>query len=473
MLKLEKIFLIVIGLIFTIPGWSQLSDYKFNTTKFKLLIEKSKIPKEDLSLFISTKSQKQMISHFSISENKLMNPASVTKLFAAGALLDHFGPGFTFLTEVKTSAKETTGVLYGDLFIKGQPDPSITGSSLWTMMQKIKRIGITEIKGDLVLDESFLKTTKDVHISFGRTLQPALSAFSFSENVFVLMLVANEKEKTAQIAFDFNSDYFIVENSVSVSSTQGPTKIDVQRMSTLDNTKEKIVLKGILNPNGPPFRAEFQVLNPTFWFGFAIAELFKQSGIKWVGSIKKGTAPKSNLRLLTFHKSPAIEDLISKMMKESRNFYAELLATSLSGLEMGNPELGILRIKNFISQLGIDSSSILIDSPAGLSRQNRVTTKNIVHFLQAMLNKPYSTEFVRAFSINGVDGTLRGRMQEIHVKNYIRAKTGQLNGVVSIAGYVWNPDNGFIPFAFIYNGQKQEQNARELFDQMLIELASP
>lgn len=439
--------------------------------RFVSIVEKSKIPKSELSLFIAPFQKRKNPALLAVNEDLAMNPASISKVWIAGALLEHFKPGHTFITEIQTTGQDMTGRLKGDLYIRGLSDPSISTASIWEMIHKLKQKGVTEIQGDLVLDDSFISEPEEKAHKFGATIVPRPSAFTLDENLFEVSLYSDSQSSQPRLVFEPPNEYFIFENKALIVAGTKPTSIVIQQIPLQNNSKEKVVISGVLNRADFRYKAERQVLFPTFYFGFAMKALMKQIGISFTGGIRRGNRPNGIVRAIAFNKSPPIEELVAKMNKESRNFFADSLTMHLSTTEPKSIEGGLRTIKQFNLVLGINDLNIVFESPSGLSRQNRLSSRTIVEFLSSMVNSSYSSEFVASLAINGQDGTLRDRLKDPILENRIRAKTGQLADVISIAGYVWTNENGFIPFAFIYNGTKYKLQAQKLFDQLLIELA--
>ena len=76
--------------------------------------------------------------------------------------------------------------------------------------------------------------------------------------------------------------------------------------------------------------------------------------------------------------------------------------------------------------------------------------------------------FLNGLPIAGVDGTLKKRMKNTKAEGWVRAKTGYLDGVVSLAGYAGKRDGTVLTFTFLYNGPRDESIVREAFDQLLL-----
>ena len=76
--------------------------------------------------------------------------------------------------------------------------------------------------------------------------------------------------------------------------------------------------------------------------------------------------------------------------------------------------------------------------------------------------------FLEGLPIAGIDGTLKNRLKDTLSAGWVRAKTGSLDGVVSLAGYAGRRDGKVLTFSFLYNGPQEESSVREAFDQLII-----
>ena len=94
---------------------------------------------------------------FAYNADKLLNPASVVKLFTAAAALHYLKPEYRFeSTAWLQKGQLKSGILNGDLYIKGGGDPTLVTERLWLWVTEMYHLGLQEIKGDLVIVRAFL-----------------------------------------------------------------------------------------------------------------------------------------------------------------------------------------------------------------------------------------------------------------------------------------------------------------------------
>jgi D-alanyl-D-alanine carboxypeptidase/D-alanyl-D-alanine-endopeptidase (penicillin-binding protein 4) len=124
-----------------------------------------------------------------------------------------------------------------------------------------------------------------------------------------------------------------------------------------------------------------------------------------------------------------------------------------------------------MQSLGVPADQYRLNSPSGLSRENKMSAFAMWKVLQHLRNDfQVQPEFLTSLPIAGVDGTLKKRMKGSPGERWVRAKTGFLTGVVALAGYAGLEDGRVITFTFIYNGSTDETKIRAFFDNLLIYL---
>ena len=115
------------------------------------------IPAASVGVFVQdVAASKPLIAHHA---DRSMSPASTMKLVTTYAGLELLGPAYTWKTEVLTGGTVAGDVLNGDLIVKGYGDPALTLESFWNLLRDVRGLGIREIRGDLVLDNSYFQAT--------------------------------------------------------------------------------------------------------------------------------------------------------------------------------------------------------------------------------------------------------------------------------------------------------------------------
>jgi D-alanyl-D-alanine carboxypeptidase/D-alanyl-D-alanine-endopeptidase (penicillin-binding protein 4) len=135
---------------------------------------------------------------------------------------------------------------------------------------------------------------------------------------------------------------------------------------------------------------------------------------------------------------------------------------------------GIEEIKKYLDGLEFKRSDYVLENVSGLTRDNRFSAKQLAKVLTSIKNDFLTfPEFLSGLPIAGQDGTLKNRMKNSNGESVVRAKTGYLDGVVGLAGYVGRKNKPPLVFVFMFNGTyEQGTAARPLFDDLINHLKS-
>jgi D-alanyl-D-alanine carboxypeptidase/D-alanyl-D-alanine-endopeptidase (penicillin-binding protein 4) len=214
------------------------------------------------------------------------------------------------------------------------------------------------------------------------------------------------------------------------------------------------------------------VTQPDLWAGYNLKAFLKQRGIEVKGSVKTGVTP-PGAKMLAESESKPIQDVLSDMNKFSNNYIAEMLTKNLAAQQNppGTIEKGMKVLVEYLKKLGVPESQYELYNPSGLTRDNKMSAKALWLVLKDMKSQfRFQPEFVTSLPIAGIDGTLKHRMINTPAERWVRAKTGSLDGVVSLAGYAGRKDGTVLPFVFMYNGSADESKVRALFDRLATSL---
>ena len=199
------------------------------------------------------------------------------------------------------------------------------------------------------------------------------------------------------------------------------------------------------------------------------------AGIVIQGNIIEGDTPSDAYELVD--RTHSIDQILMRMMKDSDNLYAESLFYQLAastGNRPSNAQDARNLIKSLVRKLGLNPSNYIFADGSGLSLYNYVTAELEVKMLKyAYRNSNIYLHLYPSLPIAGTDGTLKCRMRNAFTADNVRAKTGTLSGVQSLAGYCSTSNNHTLCFAIINNGSLKDGPARALQDQICKEICSP
>lgn len=430
------------------------------TTNVEKEIQQSRIPKENVGIWI-----KGPDKFVNINSDKMMVPASLSKIPTAAAALDILGLDHRFKTNVYHTGKIKNGVLSGDLYLQGNGDPSLVSENYWKIVNELKRSDIKSIQGQLYVDDThfdkirFSVSRRDTRVD--RAYDAPIGAMSFNWNsINVHVRPAAKKGQPARVYLDPESDYVILKNNCKTGSR---TQINVSRNEK--GTKDQIHVSGTIAVNSAEKTIYKSISRPDLWSGYNFKTFLNEQGITYTGDVKVKKTPGS-AKLLVEHESKPLSYIVADMSKFSNNYVAEMLTKSLSPNKPANLTTGIQRIEAWLREQGMGSKHFIFETPSGFSSQNKFKAAELGELLEKIKDKfSLAPEFMTSLPVAGIDGTLEKRLRGM--KGRVRAKTGFLAGAVGLAGYV-EKNNKVYTFVMMYNGPRNlEQRARPLFDDIL------
>lgn len=388
-----------------------------------------------------------------------LNPASTTKLLTAATALRTLGPSYSFRTVLFADAlPDPEGKLAGPLYVRGGGDPTLVVEKLWKLVRDLELSGVRRIEGGIVLDESRFGPDHELpgwgkarDIERGPSYFPALSALSLNFNTVALVVRpgAVGKPATALPETDAGS-YLEVVSQVRTGAPGSRTSIRLER-DVLADGRMRFTVKGYI-PSDSPMRKYYRsVDDPTAYLGHALRALLEERGIEVVGETRLGEVP-ADAEYLTEFRSAPLTSILMDMNKYSSNFMAEQVLRTV-GYETrgeGTTAAGLAAVHEYLQGLGLTEGYTLFNG-SGLAREGVVAPAVLAAVLVDMARDPrVGSEFRASLAIAGLDGTLRRRLRD--APNRLRGKTGTLDGVHGLAGYVEAQDGKLYAFAFLANG---------------------
>ncbi|HEX6279100.1 MAG TPA: D-alanyl-D-alanine carboxypeptidase/D-alanyl-D-alanine-endopeptidase, partial [Pyrinomonadaceae bacterium] len=199
-----------------------------------------------------------------------------------------------------------------------------------------------------------------------------------------------------------------------------------------------------------------------------------------------GSLP-TGVELLKLESAP-LSVIAAQTMKPSQNMYTETLLWTLGEHERnstiapggGAPvstadsaELGIASVKKFLTGIGVAPDGIVQYDGSGLSRHNLITPSAVVQLYTYMAKQSrHSKAWRDSLTIGGVDGTLRNRFRGTRANNNVRGKTGTIDQVSALSGYVTTAAGEELVFSMVVNGVAQTSTRVGLIDEMVTHLAN-
>jgi D-alanyl-D-alanine carboxypeptidase/D-alanyl-D-alanine-endopeptidase (penicillin-binding protein 4) len=387
--------------------------------------------------------------------DELLNPASNVKLFTAAASLAVLGPDYRFETEFLLDDGPQAGRSKA-LYIRGKGDPSITTERLYGIVTELFHAGLREV-GDIVLDDSWFDPERlapgfDQENSDRAYMAPT-GALSLNWNTITVYLRGGDRVgAAASVELEPASEYFAIEKSVSTAARLG-RRFSVQSEQWGD--KQKIIVRGTVPFDRGSIAVWRKIDNPPIYFGDTLKRMFADHGIKVKGRVRLGMVPPHG-KLLYVSQSETFDLILKRLNKVSSNFVAEQLIKTLAAEQKGPPGSfvnGIQVVEEFLEkQIGIPRGSYVMRNGSGLNDANRFSAAQITRLLRVMYERfPLAPEFLSSLGIAGKDGTLRYRFEGSDAVGRLRGKTGTLEKISSLSGYVQSAGGEKFCFAAIVN----------------------
>lgn len=406
----------------------------------------------------------------SINGDSLYNPASVSKLVTSAAVYELLGNGFTFSTSIYIDKpfNADSGIVNGNLYIKGGADPGFTAERLWLLVQHLYHLGVRNIKGNLVLDDSFFDTVQTGpgfgEDSSSRAYESLVNALSANFNTLAIHNRSGN-EAGSPVYIDVFPRVKGVKILSSAKTVKAGSKANFDIITKMTNGGTSVLASGGRSLDESPKYVYRKVWQARENFGGVIEALLDESGINFQGKIIHDKVPQSivNEPFYVFESEP-LSQFVNAMFKYSSNFAAEMLFKSISAsLDSvpGSWERSSEHVLSWWKQQELPGTP-MIKNGSGMGNTNRISPIQITALLSHVAaHKEYFPEYLSALSISGVDGTLKSRFQKSPLKSIVRGKTGTLNdlGVSSLAGYLLLPKHTY-SFAIIFNrvGKGQYDN---------------
>ena len=397
------------------------------------------------------------------NEDELRVPASTIKLFTTAAALDALGPDYRFTTEIY-APRPQEGIIQGNLHLKGYGDPWLVPERFWYFANRLKYAGVTQVDGDIVVDDSYfggpaIAAGQEQDTSSSAYMAPA-GALSVGFNAVLVHVLPTTPGQPAQIAVEPESQYAIVEGTVTTSE-RTRTRIDVE---VIERDGQSVVqVEGYILQTDKPRGYWRRIQHPGIHSGEVFKQMLEDAGIKVTGKVRKGqvTQPTestsdSNQEAMVSMTSPRLADLIEKINKYSNNFMSSQVARALGAKVEGAPgtwSKGEKAIQDFLTQkVKIQGPAPVIKNASGLHDVNRVTARHVTQLLSYMAHQPqHRVEYLNSMAVAGGTGTLQSRMHENQANQIVRAKTGTLSIASALSGYVTTASGELLAFSMLVN----------------------
>ncbi len=432
---------------------------------------------------------------FESDAEKYFIPASNMKNFTVAAALEKLGPDFRFVTSVLATAKpDAAGIIKGNLRIFGRGDISISTAfnngdyykGIDNLVDKITAAGVKRIEGDLIGDESYFKGFAVPYTWEWDDLQwydgAEVSALPVNNNAVDLVVKPGTASGSPCVVTVLpQTPLMPVVNTCTTSTTSQPRTLKVFKPLGR-NTLE---ISGTMPSNDRGFTGYIAVSHPAEMFMELLKARLALKNISMTGKIRvetKHAAPVSETMEIATLESPPFSVIAAQTMKPSQNMFTETILwtlaekirrTSSAFSSEENATLGKIVVRNFLDEIGIPRDAILQYDGSGMSRHDQVTPSAIVTLYTYMAKQSKNAQVWRdSLTVGGVDGTLSRRFTGTSAAGNMRGKTGTLDQVSALSGYLTTAGGEQIVISIIVNGVAETRERTSLIDNIVVSLAN-
>ena len=387
-----------------------------------------------------------------------MNPASVMKLVTTFAALDLLGPAYTWSTPVYLDGTVQDGALRGNVYVRGQGDPALVLERLWLLLRRLQGQGVQVIVGDIVLDNTAFSVPAHDAAQFDGEPQRPYNAAPDA-------LLVNFKSVAMGFVPDVAAGVAHVQFDPPLAGVQAPRQVPLAPAGTACGDWRAGLRAELLEPARWAFAGAYPAAcgerswnvayaDPARYAARAIEGLWREMGGKITGNVRSGSVP-AHLSPAFSASSPQLAEVVRDINKYSNNVMAQQLFLTLGAQYRANAAgtgaapapatqdhaRAALR-QWWTARVGSSTALPDMDNGSGLSRDARASAASLARMLQAAWATPVMPELLASLPIAGIDGTLRRpRLANGQSAGRAHLKTGSLEGVMALAGYV-HADNG-------------------------------
>ena len=395
---------------------------------------------------------------YSHNSDKNLIPASNLKLFTTATALDVLGPDYRYVTRLYHGGSTgEDGLLRGDLVLRGSGDPTFGSRNaagedpFETWATALRAAGVRRIQGRIIGDDDVFEDTPyaegwDVWHVATEDYAPPSGGIAYLDNLVELTLSGSRVSTDPE-------GYVEVRSRVGTRSGGGYSPFAVER----ELGTNTIYLNGSVSSR---YRGTMlmPIDNPTRFALHAFAEALREEGIAVdaqlvdVDDLDRAPSYDGEEPLFT-HVSPPLSEIVRRINQRSDNFWAEQLFRTLS--EDGSTRGGARRVLAFLDAAGVETEGLSIRDGSGLSRKDLITPQAMVGLLDRMNRHPARSAFSASLAEPGGAGTLGNRLRGVPVSG----KTGSLEYVRALSGYVTGPNGHRYAFCVIANNYTTDGGA--------------
>lgn len=416
-------------------------DRDYLPPEVQQVLAQQRIPGTSLSILVKEVGRDEPLISYNSTVPR--NPASTMKVVTTWSALEILGPAYTWQTRAYATGPVKDQVLDGDLVLVGGGDPFMTAERWWGFTNGVRLAGIRRINGDVIIDNSYFEPQGDDRGAFDNkpfstynVLPDALLVNFQTVNFSLFPDLADGKLRPSVFPWPANLK---VDSTASVDGGSCRRRDGGIDVTTPDGpTGNTMTISGRYAASCGPLSFTRAVMRaPEFAYG-TFRTFWEESGGELDGGWRIGVLP-PGATMVYSQDSLSLAEIIRLVNKFSSNAMARQLLLTLAAEKAGRPgttDGGRKVVTEFLASQGISIPDLVLDNGSGLSRDERITAVGLADVLAAAWRSQYMPEFAASLPLSATDGTLRKRFRSPEMQGRLRMKTGSLEGVSALAGYV-------------------------------------
>ena len=412
----------------------------------------------NISLLVKELDTNKTIYQF--RSNNVTIPASTMKLVTTATALELLGPTFCFQTKLEiTGTLSSSGVLNGNLYIRGGGDPTLGSEKigdpnfLTKWVEAVKRVGIKKINGQIVADGTLYDeegvNPKWTWEDIGNYYAAGAYGISYMDNTYRLVLRSGFEGTTPEILRT-------IPEIPLLSFDNHLTSTDIESDSAYfygaPNSNHRVI-RGEIPANRMEFIIKGDIPNPSLLLAEHFQDRLKQVGIsitEMPSDIVSKTVPR---KVILVHVSPPLSDIITEANVHSNNGYAEEIFRylALNSNSVATSNGAIREIRSFWKEKKLSVNQLFMYDGCGLSPVDAVSSNFFVELLTYMKTRSLNKEvFYNSLPVSGKSGTLTNFLAKTSLQGKVHAKSGTISGVKCYAGYIEKNNKTYV-FSILVN----------------------
>jgi D-alanyl-D-alanine carboxypeptidase/D-alanyl-D-alanine-endopeptidase (penicillin-binding protein 4) len=414
--------------------------------------------------------------------------ASNAKLLTSVAALRGLGAGFRWRTTVHAAAPDATGTVAGDLYLRGRGDPTLTEAALRRLAAAVAARGVRAVSGRLAIDAGYFDdTTEPPHFDEqpreSAAFRAPVASLGVERGTVTIAVVGAPGGTGARVTLEPASAYARLGRVDVATVDRGRTRLRVDARARREGIEVDVSGQLRIGDGADRWELRRRVDDPARHAAEVLRRALEAEGVRIAQrGLARGAPPRSAV-VLAQHDSPPLADVLRAVNKHSDNHVAETLLKTLGAEARAAASAspapatwadGVAALRAQLAAVGL-TGTYRSDNGSGLFGSSAVSARQLVALLAAAHRDfRIGPDLLASLPIGGHDGTLARRWIGRPAMGRVRAKTGSLERVVTLAGYVGVDGGHLIAFAILVNEipTGQRPAARALADDIVDALAA-